>query len=176
MLQLTVTFQTKVFQLCGSSLVKVFSCFFTWQMLLCAEIGRRKCCFCCSPDLKPVWHIWDELRARPVLPTVIEWEQILAARIKNHVQFSQQKGGWNCSSILTPMVQESHFSYSLKMPRSPRLEMIKVGVLQPGIMGGAEWSGVLQIAAYKDLICIPVSAPAPRGSRRARIMLCSLVD
>lgn len=33
------------------------------------------------------------------------------------------------------------------------------------------WSGVLQIAAYKALICILVSAEAPRGSRRARIIL-----
>lgn len=45
-------------------------------------------------------------------------------------------------------------------------------------MGGAEWSGVLQIAAYKGLICIPVCAPAPPPwcSPRARIILCSSVD
>lgn len=46
----------------------------------------------------------------------------------------------------------------------------------PGIMGGAECSGGLNIAAYKALICIPVCAAAPHGSRRAQIISCSFVD
>lgn len=41
------------------------------------------------------------------------------------------------------------------------LKMIKVGVQQSGIMGGAQWCGVLQITAHKALIYIPVSAVTP---------------